>query len=153
MHVAARQCRLRSFPPPLQHSRRHPARSPTPERRAARFEPLLEFHRVCTAGTAGIPHASHRSPLGKIACSSVTAAAPDSLAGNRFALISRRRKILRQRVDRAPMPLARDPVWMVLSERLGRPWLIRGGLAIMAASSLGAAVAPGPVTLAIALSI
>jgi MFS family permease len=49
--------------------------------------------------------------------------------------------------------LVLDPVWMVLSERLGRPWLIRAGLAIMAASSLGAAVAPGPVTLAIALSI
>ena len=49
--------------------------------------------------------------------------------------------------------LVLDPVWMVLSERLGRPWLIRGGLAVMAASSLAAAVAPGPVTLATALSI
>ncbi|HEX3475052.1 MAG TPA: MFS transporter [Kofleriaceae bacterium] len=49
--------------------------------------------------------------------------------------------------------LVLDPVWMVLSERLGRPSLIRGGLAIMAASSLVAAVAPGPVTLAAALSI
>lgn len=49
--------------------------------------------------------------------------------------------------------LVLDPVWMVLSERLGRPWLIRGGLAVMAASSLAAAAAPGPVTLATALSI
>lgn len=49
--------------------------------------------------------------------------------------------------------LVLDPVWMVLSERLGRPPTIRGGLAIMAASSLVAAVAPGPVTLATALSI
>lgn len=49
--------------------------------------------------------------------------------------------------------LVLDPVWMVLSERLGRPWLIRGGLAVMAAMSLVAAAAPGPVTLAGALSI
>ncbi len=49
--------------------------------------------------------------------------------------------------------LVLDPVWMVLSERLGRPWLIRGGLAVMAASSLVAAAAPGPVTLAGALSL
>lgn len=49
--------------------------------------------------------------------------------------------------------LVLDPVWMMLSERLGRPWLIRGGLAVMAAMSLVAAAAPGPVTLACALSI
>ncbi|HEX3757923.1 MAG TPA: MFS transporter [Kofleriaceae bacterium] len=49
--------------------------------------------------------------------------------------------------------LVLDPVWMLLLERVGRPWLIRGGLAIMAASSLVAAAAPGPVTLAAALSI
>src|SRR5262249_50864629 len=49
--------------------------------------------------------------------------------------------------------LVLDPVWMLLSERLGRPWLIRAGLAILAASSLGAAAAPGPVTVACALSI
>jgi MFS family permease len=49
--------------------------------------------------------------------------------------------------------LVLDPVWFVLSERLGRPALVRGGLAIMAASSLVAAAAPGPVTLAGALSI
>jgi MFS family permease len=49
--------------------------------------------------------------------------------------------------------LVLDPVWMVLSERLGRPWLIRGGLVVMAAASLVAAAAPGPVTLAGALSI
>ncbi|HEX8115277.1 MAG TPA: MFS transporter, partial [Kofleriaceae bacterium] len=49
--------------------------------------------------------------------------------------------------------LVLDPVWMLLSERLGRPWLIRGGLAVMAAMSLVAAAAPGPVTLATALSI
>jgi MFS family permease len=49
--------------------------------------------------------------------------------------------------------LVLDPVWMVLSERLGRSWLIRGGLVVMAAASLVAAAAPGPVTLAGALSI
>lgn len=49
--------------------------------------------------------------------------------------------------------LVLDPVWMVLSERLGRPWLIRGGLVVMAAASLVAAAAPGPVTLAAALSV
>jgi MFS family permease len=49
--------------------------------------------------------------------------------------------------------LVLDPVWFVLSERLGRPWLVRGGLAIMAVTSLVAAAAPGPVTLAGALSI
>jgi MFS family permease len=49
--------------------------------------------------------------------------------------------------------LVLDPVWMVLSERLGRPWLVRGGLAVMAVASLVAAAAPGPVTLASALSI
>ena len=49
--------------------------------------------------------------------------------------------------------LVLDPVWMVLSERLGRPWMVRGGLAVMAASSLVAAAAPGPLTLATALSI
>jgi MFS family permease len=49
--------------------------------------------------------------------------------------------------------LVLDPVWFVLSERLGRPWMVRGGLAIMAASSLVAAAAPGPATLAGALSI
>jgi len=49
--------------------------------------------------------------------------------------------------------LVLDPVWMLLLERLGRPALIRGGLAVMAASSLVAAAAPGPVTLAAALSI
>lgn len=49
--------------------------------------------------------------------------------------------------------LVLDPVWMVLSERFGRPWLIRGGLAVMAVTSLVAAAAPGPVTLATALSL
>src|SRR5262249_19697577 len=49
--------------------------------------------------------------------------------------------------------LVLDPVWFLLAERLGRPLLVRAGLAIMAATSLLAAVAPGPVTLATALSL
>jgi MFS family permease len=49
--------------------------------------------------------------------------------------------------------LVLDPLWFVLAERVGRAWLVRGGLAVMAATSLIAAIAPGPVTLAGALSI
>ena len=49
--------------------------------------------------------------------------------------------------------LVLDPVWFLLAERLGRPLLVRAGLGVMAAMSLVAAVAPGPVTLAAALSI
>lgn len=49
--------------------------------------------------------------------------------------------------------LVLDPVWFWLAERFGRPWLVRGGLAVMAAMSFLAAAAPGPVTLAAALSI
>jgi MFS family permease len=49
--------------------------------------------------------------------------------------------------------LVLDPVWFLLAERLGRALLVRAGLAIMAVTSLVAAVAPGPVTLAAALSI
>ncbi|TMQ05865.1 MAG: MFS transporter [Deltaproteobacteria bacterium] len=49
--------------------------------------------------------------------------------------------------------LVLDPVWFWLAERFGRPWLVRGGLAIMAAAQLVAAVAPGPVTLTSALSV
>lgn len=49
--------------------------------------------------------------------------------------------------------LVLDPVWFWLAERFGRPWLVRGGLAVMAGASFLAAAAPGPVTLAAALSI
>lgn len=49
--------------------------------------------------------------------------------------------------------LVLDPVWFWLAERFGRPWLVRGGLWVMAAMSFVAAAAPGPVTLALALSI
>jgi len=49
--------------------------------------------------------------------------------------------------------LVLDPVWFLLAERLGRALLVRAGLAVMAATSLVAALAPGPVTLAAALSI
>ena len=49
--------------------------------------------------------------------------------------------------------LVLDPLWFVLSERLGRAWMVRGGLAVMAVTSLVAAIAPGPATLAGALSI
>jgi MFS family permease len=49
--------------------------------------------------------------------------------------------------------LVLDPVWFWLSERMGRPWLVRGSLAIMAATMFVAAAAPGPVTLACALSL
>ena len=46
-----------------------------------------------------------------------------------------------------------DPIVFVLADRFGRPWLVRGGLAAMALTSFAAALAPGPVTLAVALSI
>jgi MFS family permease len=49
--------------------------------------------------------------------------------------------------------LVLDPVVFLLSDRIARSWLVRGGLAVMAVTSLVAAVAPGPVTLACALSI
>jgi MFS family permease len=49
--------------------------------------------------------------------------------------------------------LVLDPLWFVLAERFGRPWLVRGGLAIMAAASLVAAIAPGPIVLTCALGI
>ena len=49
--------------------------------------------------------------------------------------------------------LVLDPVWFWLSDRFGRPWLVRGGLAVMAATLLVAAAAPGPVTLSLALSL
>lgn len=49
--------------------------------------------------------------------------------------------------------LVLDPVVFLLADRLGRPWLVRGGLAAMAAMSFVAAIAPGPVTLTVALSI
>jgi MFS family permease len=49
--------------------------------------------------------------------------------------------------------LVLDPVWFLLAERLGRALLVRVGLGVMAAMQLLAAVAPGPVTLAIALSV
>ncbi|HMG21708.1 MAG TPA: MFS transporter [Kofleriaceae bacterium] len=49
--------------------------------------------------------------------------------------------------------LVLDPLWFVLAERVGRAWLVRGGLAVMAVTMLIAAVAPGPVTLAGAISI
>jgi MFS family permease len=49
--------------------------------------------------------------------------------------------------------LVLDPIVFLMSDRFGRPWLVRGGLAAMAAMSLIAAIAPGPVTLACALSI
>jgi MFS family permease len=49
--------------------------------------------------------------------------------------------------------LVLDPLWFVLAERFGRPWLVRAGLAVMSAMSFVAAAAPGPVTLAGALSL
>jgi MFS family permease len=48
--------------------------------------------------------------------------------------------------------LVLDPIVFLLAERLGRPLLVRGGLAVMAAASFIAAIAPGPVTLACAVS-
>lgn len=49
--------------------------------------------------------------------------------------------------------LVLDPVVFLLSDRIARHHLVRAGLAVMAAASLAAALAPGPVTLACALSI
>jgi MFS family permease len=49
--------------------------------------------------------------------------------------------------------LVLDPIVFLMADRFGRSWLVRGGLAVMAATSFVAAVAPGPVTLACALSI
>lgn len=49
--------------------------------------------------------------------------------------------------------LVLDPLAFALAERLGRPLLVRAGLAAMAVTSFIAALAPGPVTLAAALSI
>jgi MFS family permease len=48
--------------------------------------------------------------------------------------------------------LVLDPLVIVAAERFGRPWIVRGGLAVMALTSFVAALAPGPVTLACALS-
>ena len=49
--------------------------------------------------------------------------------------------------------LVLDPVVFVLADRWGRARVVRGGMATMAATSLVAAVAPGPITLACALSL
>jgi MFS family permease len=49
--------------------------------------------------------------------------------------------------------LVLDPIVFLMADRFGRPVLVRGGLAVMAAALLVAAIAPGPVTLACALSI
>lgn len=49
--------------------------------------------------------------------------------------------------------LVLDPIWFLLAERFGRAWLVRAGLATMAATQLAAAIAPGPATLAAALSL
>jgi MFS family permease len=49
--------------------------------------------------------------------------------------------------------LVLDPVWFFLADRFGRTWLVRAGLATMSVMMLVAALAPGPVTLAVALSI
>lgn len=46
-----------------------------------------------------------------------------------------------------------DPLVFMLADRFGRPLLVRCGLAGMAVTTLAAAAAPGPVTLAIALSV
>jgi MFS family permease len=39
--------------------------------------------------------------------------------------------------------LVLDPVVFLLADRLGRPWLVRGGVAAMAAMAFVAALAPG----------
>jgi MFS family permease len=49
--------------------------------------------------------------------------------------------------------LVLEPIVFLLSDRIGRPWLIRSGLAVMAVMSFASALAPGPVTLACAVSI
>jgi len=46
-----------------------------------------------------------------------------------------------------------DPLVFLLAERLGRPQLVRAGMATMAVTSLTAALAPGPITLSLALSV
>lgn len=49
--------------------------------------------------------------------------------------------------------LVLDPIVFLLADRWGRGWVVRGGLAVMSAASFAAALAPGPVTLACALSL
>jgi MFS family permease len=46
-----------------------------------------------------------------------------------------------------------DPIVFMLADRFGRPLLVRAGLAAMTVTLLAAALAPGPVTLALSLSI
>lgn len=46
-----------------------------------------------------------------------------------------------------------DPLVFMLADRLGRPLLVRAGFATMAVTSFAAALAPGPISLAVALSI
>jgi MFS family permease len=49
--------------------------------------------------------------------------------------------------------LVLDPIVFVLADRFGRALAVRCGMAAMAATSVVAAIAPGPITLACALSI
>jgi len=49
--------------------------------------------------------------------------------------------------------LVLDPIVFVLADRFGRARAVRGGMAVMAVTSLVAAIAPGPITLACALSL
>jgi MFS family permease len=46
-----------------------------------------------------------------------------------------------------------EPIVFLLAERFPRRWFIPGGVGVMAAASFGAALAPGPITLAITISI
>lgn len=49
--------------------------------------------------------------------------------------------------------LVLEPFVFLMSDRIGRAWLVRAGLAVMALMSFVAAIAPGPVTLACALAV
>lgn len=49
--------------------------------------------------------------------------------------------------------LVLEPIVFLLADRHPRVWFIRGGLTVMAAAALACAIAPGPISLAVALSI
>lgn len=49
--------------------------------------------------------------------------------------------------------LVLEPVVFLLADRYPRAWFVRAGLTVMALAAVGAALAPGPIGLAIALSV
>lgn len=49
--------------------------------------------------------------------------------------------------------LVLEPIVFLLADRHPRAWFIRGGLTVMAVAALASALAPGPITLAMALSV